>query len=139
MKSAASIFVFIIAAGVTILYLLYANEQKLAEATAENTPILICGTTAPSELEEVQKQGEKLFKMNCAACHKLDQHATGPALRGVKARFEEEKNQSVDAFFELRKTQYEAIMESRERLCLISPKITTEDLKKVLQYASSPK
>jgi mono/diheme cytochrome c family protein len=34
--------------------------------------------------------GKKLFKQNCAACHKLDKKAIGPALAGVTERREEE-------------------------------------------------
>lgn len=33
-------------------------------------------------------QGEKLFKGNCASCHKVDVKMTGPALKGVKAKWE---------------------------------------------------
>jgi cytochrome c551/c552 len=29
-----------------------------------------------------------LFNANCAACHKLDAKATGPALRGVAGKYE---------------------------------------------------
>lgn len=32
--------------------------------------------------------GEKLFKANCASCHKPDKDLTGPALKGAKARWE---------------------------------------------------
>ncbi|QHI38161.1 Cytochrome c6 [Kordia antarctica] len=40
------------------------------------------------------KEGENLFNANCAACHKLDAKSTGPALRGVEARLEE--NEGLD-------------------------------------------
>ncbi|HSN48408.1 MAG TPA: c-type cytochrome [Flavobacterium sp.] len=33
-------------------------------------------------------KGKELFNTNCAACHKLDAKATGPALRGVGAKYE---------------------------------------------------
>ena len=33
-------------------------------------------------------QGEKIFKGNCAACHKPDAKLTGPALKGVQAKWE---------------------------------------------------
>lgn len=33
-------------------------------------------------------KGKELFNTNCAACHKLDAKATGPALRGVGAKHE---------------------------------------------------
>jgi mono/diheme cytochrome c family protein len=35
-----------------------------------------------------QPDGEKLFKANCAACHKPDKDLVGPALKGAKARWE---------------------------------------------------
>lgn len=34
------------------------------------------------------KAGEKVFKGNCASCHKPDKDMTGPALKGAKARWE---------------------------------------------------
>ncbi len=33
------------------------------------------------------QDGEKLFKANCASCHKVDQNMTGPALKGVEERW----------------------------------------------------
>nr|WP_315146330.1 c-type cytochrome [uncultured Flavobacterium sp.] len=33
-------------------------------------------------------KGKDIFNTNCAACHKLDAKATGPALRGVGAKYE---------------------------------------------------
>ena len=33
-------------------------------------------------------QGEKIFKGNCASCHKPDAKLTGPALKGAKAKWE---------------------------------------------------
>lgn len=52
----------------------------------------VVGTTEPhlpnnlpvgTALLEYQR-GEKLFKANCAACHKPDKNMTGPALKGSK-------------------------------------------------------
>ena len=34
--------------------------------------------------------GKKLFNANCAACHKLNKRAVGPALRGVSAKYDKE-------------------------------------------------
>jgi mono/diheme cytochrome c family protein len=36
--------------------------------------------------------GEKVFKGNCASCHKPDKDMTGPALKGAKARWEGKGN-----------------------------------------------
>jgi mono/diheme cytochrome c family protein len=37
------------------------------------------------------EEGQKLFKANCAACHKVDQKLTGPALRDVWTRWESQE------------------------------------------------
>lgn len=38
--------------------------------------------------KELIAQGEKVFKANCASCHKPDKDMTGPALKGAQARWE---------------------------------------------------
>ncbi|MAX80766.1 MAG: cytochrome C [Crocinitomicaceae bacterium] len=38
------------------------------------------------------QDGEKLFKANCASCHKLDKKLVGPALSGVQDRWESKDN-----------------------------------------------
>jgi mono/diheme cytochrome c family protein len=57
----------------------------------------VFGQDAPAEAAAVAAPnggdaaaGEKLFKANCAACHKLYKKATGPALYGVGDKYEEE-------------------------------------------------
>ena len=34
--------------------------------------------------------GKKLFNANCAACHKLNKRAVGPALKGVSSKYDRE-------------------------------------------------
>ena len=34
--------------------------------------------------------GKKLFNANCAACHKLNKRAVGPALKGVSGKYDRE-------------------------------------------------
>ena len=34
--------------------------------------------------------GKKLFNANCAACHKINKRAVGPALKGVSAKYDKE-------------------------------------------------
>ena len=46
-------------------------------------------TTAHAQKDQaLYSQGEKVFKGNCASCHKPDKDLTGPALKGAKARWE---------------------------------------------------
>lgn len=42
-------------------------------------------------------KGEKVFKANCAACHKIDKKLVGPALGGMSTRWEE--NSSVENMY----------------------------------------
>ncbi len=46
--------------------------------------------------QDVEK-GEKVFKANCAACHKIDKKLVGPALSGMTARWEE--NSSIENMY----------------------------------------
>jgi mono/diheme cytochrome c family protein len=39
-------------------------------------------------LLQTHAKGKELFNANCAACHKLDGKATGPALRGVADKYD---------------------------------------------------
>ncbi|MEG1592254.1 MAG: c-type cytochrome, partial [Chryseobacterium sp.] len=42
------------------------------------------------------KNGEKLFKANCTACHALDKQVVGPALKGVVDRLKTEHGLDTD-------------------------------------------
>jgi cytochrome c2 len=43
-------------------------------------------------LSGFSQDGEKLFKANCAACHKIDKKLVGPALAGAEERWENRDN-----------------------------------------------
>ena len=63
------------------------------EATAAPTPSAIVAPAAATAAPAVTQggdpvKGKEIFNTNCAACHKLDAKATGPALRGVGAKYE---------------------------------------------------
>ena len=45
-------------------------------------------TSMASAQEGDAAKGKELFNANCAACHKLDAKATGPALRGVANKYD---------------------------------------------------
>ena len=46
--------------------------------------------TSQAEIVGDVKNGKKLFKANCGACHKLDKRVVGPALAGITENREEE-------------------------------------------------
>ncbi|EDP97058.1 hypothetical protein KAOT1_17883 [Kordia algicida OT-1] len=118
--------------------LFYVNTQEL-EKLAAAKPVGVCGVVYPEWYNDPNDEksiiGRDLFKAKCAACHKLDALSTGPALRAVNNRsLEEGKN--IDSFFKVRKAAYLSILKSKERKCLISPKITDEDIQSILYYTN---
>ena len=130
MKAAISIFVFLISAGMAVLYLVHVKEQQYATALAiEESPRFFCGTVSP--LDESTKFGKQLFNANCAACHKLDSKSTGPAFRGIVIRYEEERSSSLDSFFYKRRFQRE---NNTNKSCFITPEITDTDIQNILHY-----
>jgi len=53
--------------------------------------ILLTFSTILNAQEGDPVKGKTLFNTNCASCHQLDKKMTGPALRNVEARLEEEQ------------------------------------------------
>ncbi|MCK8481908.1 c-type cytochrome [Psychroserpens algicola] len=58
--------------------------------------ILLTFSTSLTAQEGDPVKGKTLFNTNCAACHNLDRPMTGPALRYVQARLEEEQGLGRD-------------------------------------------
>lgn len=61
-------------------YFIYIENQSRYVPLKTETNLFFCGTPNPSE---EASEGKSIFNSNCAACHKLDSRATGPALRGT--------------------------------------------------------
>ena len=69
---------------VTLALVLLLSTNVLAQATPADDTAAVSANGGDAAL------GEKLFKANCAACHKLYKKATGPALYGVGDKYEKE-------------------------------------------------
>ena len=83
--------------------------------------------------------GKKLFNANCAACHKLNKKAVGPALRGVTQKYEREwlyswiKNSS--AMVKAGDADAVAIFEEYNGSVMTSfPQLSNTDIDNVLAY-----
>ena len=83
--------------------------------------------------------GKKLFNANCAACHKVNKKAVGPALRGVSAKYEKEwlyswiKNSS--AMIKSGDAQAVAIWEEYNKSAMNAfPQLSTVDIDNILAY-----
>jgi hypothetical protein len=96
------------------------------------TPISFC-ETKPPELTEKEKEGQKVFNSNCAACHKLDARNTGPALRGVDSlvfvKWIIGKNHKIDT------TKIEELGIDYHRT-MFSEHVKGKDLELVISYCS---
>lgn len=88
--------------------------------------------------------GEALFKSNCAACHKMDSKAVGPALRGVADKFEKDwlhnwirnSQAMVAAGDPLAVKLFE---ENNKMIMTPFPALSDADIDNILAYTSKPK
>ncbi|MDG1920591.1 MAG: c-type cytochrome [Flavobacteriaceae bacterium] len=83
--------------------------------------------------------GKKLFNANCAACHKLNKRAVGPALKGVSAKYDKEwlyswiKNST--AMVKSDDAQAVAIYEEYNGSVMTSfPQLSNEDIDNIISY-----
>ena len=83
--------------------------------------------------------GKKLFNANCAACHKINKRAVGPALKGVSAKYDKEwlyswiKNST--AMVKSGDAQAVAIYEEYNGSVMTSfPQLSTTDIDNIIAY-----
>ena len=99
--------------------------------------IVFCGISYSQESDPLA--GKKLFNANCAACHKLNKKAVGPALKGVTAKYEKEwlyswiKNSS--AMIKSGDDQAVAIWEEYNKSVMNNfPQLSNQDIDNILAY-----
>lgn len=88
--------------------------------------------------------GEALFKANCAACHKLDQKATGPALRGVAAKHDKQWLykwiHNSQTLIKAGDAQAVALFaEHNQSVMTPFPQLSESDIDNIIAYTSQPK
>ena len=66
---------------------LSAKTAHFLSGTLSLVLVLSFGPAAQAD-DALYAQGEKLFRGNCASCHKPDQDMVGPAVKGARARWE---------------------------------------------------
>ena len=94
---------------------------------------------ALAQEDEAVQAGKKLFNANCAACHKLNKRAVGPALQGVSAKYDKEwlyswiKNST--ALVKSGDAQAVAIYEEYNGSVMTSfPQLSNEDIDNIIAY-----
>lgn len=88
--------------------------------------------------------GKALFNANCAACHKLDKKATGPALRGVAQKYDQEWlykwiSNSQDLIKSGDAKAIALFAENNNSVMTAFPALSTADIDNILAYTSEPK
>lgn len=115
------------------------STTTYSQDEAEAAPV-----DAPAEAGGDVAAGESLFKANCAACHKMDKKAVGPALRGFGDKFEHDwlykwiRNSSAliasgDA------TAVRLFEENNKAVMTAFPGLSDQDIENIIAYAGQPK
>lgn len=103
--------------------------------------VVVTAAAAPVELTAEQIAGEKLFKTNCAACHRLDKILTGPALGGMGAKYADDKDW---LYSWIRNSQalvkagdekaVKLFQDNNNTIMLAFPSLTDEEIESIIAY-----
>ena len=110
---------------------------------------LLLSTSASIYAQGDAKNGEKLFKADCSACHALDKQLVGPALGGVVDRLKKEQNLDTDWLHKwikdneaLRKSGDKYANEVFEKFNKTAmtpfPSLSDQDITDILEYTTNP-
>ena len=86
-NSISRIYSFGLAVMLTFSLSTFAQTAAAPAVTADATAVK-ADAAAPATGGADATKGKELFNSNCAACHNLDKKMTGPALRGVSAKYD---------------------------------------------------
>ena len=106
---------------------------------------LMLSFTTVSFAQDVAK-GKELFNSNCAACHKLDGNATGPALRGIVDQHDGDVAwlhkwiKSSSSLIKSGDAKAVKVFEEWNKVVMNDfPGLSDEDIDNILAYTSEPK
>jgi mono/diheme cytochrome c family protein/predicted HAD superfamily Cof-like phosphohydrolase len=88
-------------------------------------------------------KGKELFNTNCAACHKLDAKATGPALRGVANKHDmawlyKWVNNSSELIKSGDAAAVKVFEENNKSVMTAFPQLSNADIDNIIAYTSTP-
>ncbi|MBY0487967.1 MAG: c-type cytochrome [Flavobacteriaceae bacterium] len=89
-------------------------------------------------------KGKELFNANCAACHNLDKKMTGPALRGISAKYDmawiyKWVNNSSALIKSGDAKAVKVFEENNKSVMTAFPQLSTADVDNIIAYTSEPK
>ncbi len=116
------------------------NPAEKAAATEAAAP----PADAPASAGGDVTAGESLFKANCAACHKLDKKAVGPALRGIGAKHDKawmykwiHNSSALIASGDA--TAVKLFEDNNKAVMTAFPALSETDIDNIIAYADQPK
>ncbi len=118
--------------------------QEAAPVTAAPaTDVAATPAAAPAAGGDAVK-GKELFNANCAACHKLDAKATGPALRGVANKYDmawiyKWVNNSSELIKSGDAKAVKIFEEYNKSVMTAFPQLSTADIDNIIAYTSEVK
>lgn len=127
----------------TLSFSLTSFAQTPALAAPAADPAAATTMAAPATGADAAK-GKELFNANCAACHKLDAKATGPALRGVANKYDMAwlykwvKNSS-DLIKSGDAKAVKVYEENNKSVMTAFPQLSNQDIDNIIAYTSEPK
>jgi mono/diheme cytochrome c family protein len=118
-----------------------AQEAVPAATTEATTTTADPAAAAPSKSGGDVAAGKALFNSNCAACHKLDAKATGPALRGVANKYDmawiyKWVNNSSALIKSGDAKAVKVFEENNKSVMTAFPQLSTADIDNIIAYTS---
>lgn len=106
--SSKIIYLFAVCVGIIVIgYIVEVQTREYKTKQVQDVPESVCGN-ASFEMSAANK----VFKTNCAACHKIDKISTAPMLRGIMVG--EKNKQWVKLFL----TKEDSLIKAKDSLTL---------------------
>lgn len=133
-------FLGVVAIGCFAYFSLQVNWPPMG-ALGQSSPQAVTAVEKVVELTPQQKEGQKLFKTNCGACHRLDKMLTGPALAGVGQKYADDKEwlyswiRNSQALVKAGDTKAVALFQQYNNSIMQAfPALRDEDIEAILAY-----
>ncbi|WP_111683118.1 c-type cytochrome [Winogradskyella tangerina] len=125
MKKFILIFIFVALGGLYLFFFILKPIQPEVCGTTDPDPFF-CGT---KNLSINAHEGRSIFNANCAACHKVKQDMTGPALKDMGKSYD---TLTIVKYLHGDKSLIES--KNYDYTCPRFPQLTREDIANIIKY-----
>jgi len=105
--------------------------------------ILLTVTSVSAQVDQAQyDSGEKIFKANCASCHKPDKDMTDPAVKGATQRWEGKGDlhawiKNSQAYIKTGNDHAKQLFETHNKIVMPPQAVSDADIAAILYYADN--